>query len=432
MKRVHSTRLRGLLVCLVLFLGSKGGHGQGIIAIGDPSFQAWPSRSLESDILTRLSMGQYQPDDLPRLARLTILESIAMLQSIRADDPASPVGRQLEGEIGALWDAADVFYENLGAPPDDLAAFARSQEQLSDVGTAFRQVESLLGNLPGLSGRAAAHLRDISRLLAATNSVMDAAQRDLIRPAPAARAQPSERELLQNQVRLVIEDLANLIRQTDEVRRGQSGRDAVIEDLRRLLELVRGFDRVVSVATQTREVAESFRPASRLMNRLDSSMGGRNWPPAIRQQWRVRRERMKTITDDLGRAKGNSPAAPARPPAPVNRGLVAQIDRTVLALDELLSARRERLRKADEGMRFQDDVRQLRLSLLLLRQRALANESTDRLSQSLRDIEARYRQLGDPVRPGVSVIRGVSGQDASRPPGPSGETNKPRQVAPDR
>ena len=48
--------------------------------------------------------GEYLPDDLPRLARLAVLESISMLVNVRADLRGGITGNQLEEEITVLWE----------------------------------------------------------------------------------------------------------------------------------------------------------------------------------------------------------------------------------------------------------------------------------------------------------------------------------------
>ncbi len=75
-----------------------------------PAFQAPASDSLEAEMLSRLALtGEYQPDDLPRLARLAVLESISMLVNVRADLPDSVLGNQLDQEITALWNGSQDF-----------------------------------------------------------------------------------------------------------------------------------------------------------------------------------------------------------------------------------------------------------------------------------------------------------------------------------
>ena len=68
-----------------------------------PAFQAPASDSLETEVLARLNRtGEYLPDDLPRLARLAVLESISMLVNVRADLRGSLTGNQLEEQVTAV------------------------------------------------------------------------------------------------------------------------------------------------------------------------------------------------------------------------------------------------------------------------------------------------------------------------------------------
>ena len=101
MNRVRSAGMHGLIVCVVasvrLVFDSQEVIGQ-VIVTGIPSFEARGARSIENEILSRLAAsGLYQPDDLPRLARLTVLESIAMVAGVRADLPDTSIGSRLEG-----------------------------------------------------------------------------------------------------------------------------------------------------------------------------------------------------------------------------------------------------------------------------------------------------------------------------------------------
>ena len=63
-------------------------------------FEIAPAGSLEWEILDRLAAShRYDPRDLPRLARMTVLESIAMYENVRADLPATMIGARSEGEM---------------------------------------------------------------------------------------------------------------------------------------------------------------------------------------------------------------------------------------------------------------------------------------------------------------------------------------------
>ena len=88
-----------------------------------PSFQAPGQRSLQNEILDRLATtGQFQPDDLPRLSRLVVLNSIAMLVDVRTDLNQTTIGNNLDADIIDLSEASELYYESVSAtsldPPD--------------------------------------------------------------------------------------------------------------------------------------------------------------------------------------------------------------------------------------------------------------------------------------------------------------------------
>src|SRR4051794_20538822 len=75
------------------------------------SDQIAPAGSLEYEILDRLAYThRYDWRDLPRLARLTVLESIALYESMLSDLPQSMIGARIEGEMSVLWNSAEFFY----------------------------------------------------------------------------------------------------------------------------------------------------------------------------------------------------------------------------------------------------------------------------------------------------------------------------------
>ncbi len=101
-------------------------------------FEIAPAGSLEWDILDRLAAThQYDPRDLPRLARMTVLESIAMYENMRADLPQTMIGARIEGEMSMLWDAAELFY--VSTTPADASSLVRSRPLLADVEAAYER-----------------------------------------------------------------------------------------------------------------------------------------------------------------------------------------------------------------------------------------------------------------------------------------------------
>jgi hypothetical protein len=85
---------------------------------------------------------------------------------------------------------------------------------------------------------------------------------------------------------------------------------------------------------------------------------------------------------------------------------MAQVDRSIVALNKFLTEGAERLAETDEGSQFRNDAGQLRLRLLQFRQRVAANEPGERLAQRLREIEALNQRLRDRAQSESRVDRG--------------------------
>jgi hypothetical protein len=383
-------------------------RAQFIVTTGNPTFEAWGRQSAETDILSGLAWsGAYGPDALPSLARLTVLESIAMLETARADLFASLTGNQLEEEIGALWDNAELFYESSFSAADDTESYARSQLLLVDMGTAFGQLESSLGELPGASPRAAARLRHVSSLLAATRIAMEATAASVPQQIPLAPDRTRGVVQLDEQVGPLTQDLLDLIREADSFNRMQSGHPSSLWDLRGLLELIQGFDRMLKLRAPERDLMDAFRPARRVMQRVDSEFSRVRWPARVDELRRAVRGRIDGMADLLGLprsiAVGRTVVTRSRP----DRELLAMIDRTIIALDQSRPGRDEPLASTREGSELPDAARRPRVGLLALRQRALAGDSPGRLLASLRDLDFQSGQELERALASVRVSRGT-------------------------
>ncbi len=373
------------------------------------SFEISPAGSLEQELLYRLSATQqFQPGDLPRLARLTVLETIAMYQNLRFDLRGTSIGASIEGEMSTLWDAAELFYVSASYPPPDFAGLNRSRALLADVDAAFRQVDSSLGQLPGLSPGAAFHLRDLSRLLPVMNEVFDAIDAEVAEPVIAPVDRTRELAEIREQSRLISEGLRGMMGTVNDAKPAPADRESLVADLSGLLDLVQGFDRLLSVTPSTEDLVASLRPLRRRVWSVEARIVRVTGTPELGRRWQQVRQRIDALSDDFGLPRVISLGPAARPSQGVDRNLVAQVDRAVAALDEFLAQAGAGLRSTDEGSEFEVGVGRLRLNLLLLRQRALAKESAGPLSRSLRDIEAINQQLSDRANPDGRVVRGGS------------------------
>jgi len=363
-----------------------------------PGFQAPASDSLEARILGRLSVtGEYQPDDLPRLARLTVLESISTLVNIRDDLRDSPMGNLLEREATSLWDASQIFSETVSSAPLDLATLSRAQSEFVDVRSAYRQLDATLGEFPGLSDRADTHLQAITRLLSATNGVTGALEANLLRTVPLPVNRSLDVDEMRTQVQLLANDLVVLIGKVRDSRGERAANDGVLEDLNGMLAQVQDFGRRLALQLSFKELQESFRVTRRRLWQVEARIGHLKWPADLRRQWRGVRERTNAISDDFGLPRVILLAPRVARVAGSNHKLVAQVDRSVAWVDEYLAELGPALRKTPAGSRYEGDVVKMRRKLLEFRRRAIANESTERLSQALREIELTNQGLARPA-----------------------------------
>jgi len=363
-----------------------------------PGFQAPASDSLEARILARLSVtGEYQPEDLARLARLTVLESIATLVNIRDDLQDSPMGSMLEREATSLWDASQIFSETVSSAPLDLTTLSRAQSEFVDVGTAYRQLEATLGEFPGLSDRADTHLQAITRLLSATNGATGALEANLLRTVPLPVNRSLDVELMRMQVQLLANDLVVLIGAVGNSRGERAANEGVLDDLNGMLAQAQDFGRRLALEPSFKELQESFRVTRRRLWQVESRIAHLKWPADLQRKWRGVRERTDAISDDFGLPRVILLAPRVARAAGSNHKLVAQVDRSVAWVDEYLAELGPSLRKTPAGSRYEGDVVKMRRKLVEFRRRAIANESTERLTPALREIELASQGLARPA-----------------------------------
>jgi len=266
-----------------------------------PSFQAPGDRSFENQILDRLTeTGQYQPDDLPNLARLVVLESIAMLVDVRSDLAETTIGNRLGAEITGLSEASELFYESVSSTPLDLANLTSSQQLYEAVVVSYRQVESTLGEFPGLSNQAAAHLRHVTRLIAMMSSVMRELESNLPATIPVPLKRSIERESFQKQTRLLANDLVELIVKASQPGEKRSGHQGALKDLEDLLDRVQSFEHTLSLQPSNIDLEASLHALRRGFWRVEATIIQLDWPAELRSGWRTVRGRMDAISDDLG------------------------------------------------------------------------------------------------------------------------------------
>jgi len=362
-----------------------------------PALQDPVSDSLETQILARLSMGQSQPDDLPRLARMTVLESIWILSNVQNDLRDTSAGVRVEQQIATFWDAAQVLSEDISSSPLDMTTLSRAQAESGDMVAAYRQMEATLGELPGFSDRAATHMQDITRLINAMSSVMGTMEGNLLSTVPPPTNRSVNLESMREQAQLLANDLVVLIGSVKDSQRGRAASDGMLEDLNGTLTAVQDFIRLLPLEPSFNDLQKSFRVARRRMWHAEAGITQLEWPPELKRRWRGVRERFNAISDDFGLPRVAVATPRVARVAGSNHKLVAQVDRSIAWVDEFRAEQGRELRKTPAGTRFEGDVLKMRRQLIELRRRAIANESTERLSQALREIELMNHQLGGRV-----------------------------------
>jgi hypothetical protein len=324
----------GVAVAVGLLAAATSARAQ-IIQVGPPSFQYTNYPSVETIILDRLALGgQYEPTDLATLSHLTVLESIAMMADVQYDMPNSMLGASLEGQIRQLWDAAALFEENVSAAPMSAQGLVDVQPMYNRLQAASQSIESMMVGAAGFSGRAGGHLRDITRLTAATGTVMRALELDFPPPvtAPAEPRRTVETETLKPQVGLLANSIVKLIENVKASKYQNSGWGAVRQDLEELLALVQSFQKTLSLQPSDKEMETSLTAVRRKMWRVEARIVRLGWPADLERLWRATRDRVNVLSDalglprviDLGRqgqaGEPTAPAPAAKPTATIYRG----------------------------------------------------------------------------------------------------------------
>ena len=287
------------------------------IAIGPPSFQSNDFPSLETLILDRLAVGgQYNPGDIGTLAHLTVLESIAMLADIQADMPNCVTGARLEGEIRRLWDAAAVFEESVSAAPLDAKTLTRVQPLYGDLNAAYEQVESTLAGAAGVSSRAAAHLRGVTSLTAASSTLLRAIESDLLADAPSPGQPTADLDGVKKQARLLANQIVALVATVKATKHETSGWSAVSTDLQELFALVQSFERTLATQPTTKGIEASLHAVRRRLSRTEARIARLGWPTDLARQWRAVREQLNAVSDELRLPRVIDLAPDARPDLP--------------------------------------------------------------------------------------------------------------------
>ncbi len=357
-----------------------------------------PAGSMEWSILNRLAtMHRYDPRDLFRLARMTVLESIAMYENTRADLPLTMMGAEREGELSRLWDAAELFY--VAATPSDAPSLIRSRPLLADVEEAYARLSASLALIPGISPRASLHMQNLARLLPVMNALIDAMEADqgIMPVGVSPRPDPTAGlGWFREQFRGLVDSLRKV---RADLRPGPDQKP-ILDDIDGLISQAEGLDGMLTDGSPSTDLVASL-----------GLIRARLWPveartiqiaqgPAIAARWRAVRDQLNAILDRLGRPRVIAIQAARRPVAGVDRALLARADRAIAAVDELAAT------LDGAGARYREEVTQLRRRLLMFREQVAAREPVEALRRSSDEIADLHQRIAGRVRAEARVFRG--------------------------
>ncbi len=290
-----------LLFALAVLASPGAVHAQDGMQHRLPAFQVPASDVFETDVLYRLAQtGEYLPDDLPRLARLAVLNSISMRVNVRADLPDSILGEQLDQDITALSTDSQTFYDFVNnSSLDDAESLERAAVLLAALAQASAASSRHLAQFPGLSSRAANDLQSFSQLIGHVNSLVGRLESNAAGQAQPAPEPAVGLDSLRRQAQIAANSLVDLIGKVRDAGRGRPGRDALITDLTDMLDRLQSFCRLLSLDPSLAKTQNAFRDARRPMWRAESRLMHTQWRAGIEPPWRLLRERMNAISDDL-------------------------------------------------------------------------------------------------------------------------------------
>src|SRR5262249_22299344 len=142
---------------------------------------------------------------------------------------------------------------------------------------------------------------------------------------------------LRDQSRQLADDLRVLIRTVNDSRPAPADRDDLIEDLNGLLDMVPGFERLLTAGPSPRELVASLRLLTRRMGLVDAQRARLVRARELSRRWREVRQRIDALSDEFELPRVISRIPSARPAGGVDRRLLAQIDRALIALDKFSS-----------------------------------------------------------------------------------------------
>jgi hypothetical protein len=270
-----------------------------------------------------------------------------------------------------------------------------------DVATAFDEIRGTLGRMPGTAPRTAVNFTNLSRVIAVIGPLLDQAPPSS--NTAATGEPPSGLDAWRIQAQEIARELASLQDRLKKPPAPPSASGEIEPQLAMLAQLMQGFGRVVRGEPGEREAAASFRPIRAPAEEVHLAISRSALPVALKSQWRA----IYNMIDDAAagfelprqivvRPRDVAAAASASQAASSTGAIIRDIDSAV----DRLSREAARL---PENSALADDVHELQIRLVVLRQQVLGGEPEPRIRQTFGELETARRLLAERSQP---IIRG--------------------------
>ncbi len=310
--------------------------------------------------------------------------------TLRSELYHSPDSYRLLDEIVSLWNAADAFTAAVSYDPVDSQSIQAGRLTFPQLETAYYQVRSTIGILPGRSTRTAVDFMNLSRVVAVIGPLLQ-----LSPPGPLVVEDPREfdRVAISNQAR----ELANTFAPLKTYVEGEAGREINLEMLVReidlLAELIQGFERITNGGASDRDIIDSFRPIRSRARRINRDLARVNLGASGLSLWRAVQQQISDLEPRFQIPREIVPGRTRELPGAPETGVVDSLDRAIRDLDGLgdkIASSNPQLPQRDQ---VQTDARNLTTRLLLVRQYLLGQAPREQLNQALADLDMSWRQL---------------------------------------
>jgi hypothetical protein len=337
---------------------------------------------------------QLTPNDLPNLGRLVVLEATSMYIHAREELYDSPAGRQLIGEIADVWIAADAFTAAVSFDPGDARIAEAGMLALPDLLGAYERLRETMQIVPGRAQVTAWNFRGMSRVMAVISPIVREASDELAAaetPLPAP-GDPADLRRRSAALSSAIESLSGSLARTP----GGSNLPGRLKDRLGLLgRLARGFGSVLAEGPDERDAASSFRPLRSLATGIDQEISKTRPPASIRDGWRNVLTQVDELAEMFQLPREIIVAPPPNQPIPADEASVTAIDQALREMDPMINSSTTVVARQAAPASVADDLRRLRMRLLVLRQQLVGREPSWRIIRSTGDVETARRRLGD-------------------------------------